>query len=522
MNQSINALSLPIVPQPLTGIRLLVRDLRRQLLWLVLLPIVGFLGGVVLAIGHAPRFLAEARLIVENIHLDASRQEMVPTSAFVDSSLVDSQVEILKSPSLMLRTIDDLKLRDQPDYARLLIVKESSFRSLLRTVFPSLDASSVASRDRESATLVQVLQERLTVRRIGQSTVVTVSFVDDDPEQAAAIVNSLVKAYQTDQSTSAASFSSSVSAWLRDRVKDLGPRSRVVSWALPPAQRQGPKTIILVAACTLAATALGTLLAMLGSGLNGRLRDPVQASLVVPGAYLGSLPVSKKAPPLPDLVQARREGTGSGSGGEVLLSSHLHVRSDGTFRAIMAGAMRDGAIWSAVLGVTATRDGEGVTTVATHLAAAAARAGFRVLLVEGNAERPTLSRAFGATEALGMTDLTGSDDEMRRVCMRTDVVGLDIMFAGRRAKTMTAHHRAERLLHVSRAMRGPYDAIVVDLPSLTSSLDVSLAAQSVDAFVHVVRWNATGGALTDREITLAGVGEKYLGFVFNRQREPVL
>ena len=522
MNQFISTLTLPTVPQPLTGARLLVQDLRRQLRWLILFPILGFLAGGILAIAHAPRFLAEARLIVENIHLDASRQEMVPTSAFVDSSLVDSQVEILKSPSLMLRTIDDLKLRDDPDYARFASPRDSSIRLFLKSVFPGLGPPLVASRDRENAALVQVLQEQLTVRRIGQSTVVTVSFVDDSPEKAAAIVNSLVKAYQTDQSASAASFSSSVSAWLKDRVKDLGPRSRVVSWALPPTQRQGPKASILVAACTLTAAALGALIAMLRSGLNGRLRDPAQASLVVPGTFLGSLPVSKNVPLLRNSAPAEGGGACAEEGGEAPLSSLLHLRSDGTFRAIIAGAMRDGAIRSAVLGITATRAGEGTTTVAVHLAAAAARAGFRVLLVDGNADEPTLSRACGAMDALGLTDLPGTDEDARRACRQSDIAGLDIMFAGRRSATIPSHSRAERLLQVSRAMRGSYDAVIVDLPSLTSSLDVSLSAPAIDAFVHVVGWNGSDGTLTEREITLAGVGGRYLGFVFNRQREPVL
>jgi hypothetical protein len=123
------------------------------------------------------------------------------------------------------------------------------------------------------ATLL-TFQNRLSVRRIGLSYVVEIGFQDRDPVKAAKIANEVADFYLADQQQSSEESAQTASAWLRDRLKDLGPRARIISVALPTGEHVGLSLKILLAAALIASLLVGIALAHLRELLDKKIRTP--------------------------------------------------------------------------------------------------------------------------------------------------------------------------------------------------------------------------------------------------------
>ncbi len=111
--------------------------------------------------------------------------------------------------------------------------------------------------------------------------------------------------------------------------------------------------------------------------------------------------------------------------------------------------------------VTAAAAFEGKSTLAVNLALAAARAGDRVLLVDGDLEQRTLTEAIAAVGHAGLSDVIAGKDSLSAVVINVPTLSVDLLPAGQ--STVRLAGQANRL--VERAMRDlatPYDVVVID------------------------------------------------------------
>lgn len=124
----------------------------------------------------------------------------------VDPMAVDSQVEMLKSRDIALAVTRELKLVDDPGFAR-----------------PSLLGRWLGSRGvtdpkvREQA-VVEVLAQNLDVHSLGLSSVISVSYRDPSADDAARIANMFARAYINSQLSVKAEEARQLASWLKSRV----------------------------------------------------------------------------------------------------------------------------------------------------------------------------------------------------------------------------------------------------------------------------------------------------------------
>ena len=115
-----------------------------------------------------------------------NNKEQVVGDNSLDSSQVESEVEILRSESIALAVVKELKLTDDPEFV-------DAKPGLWSWLF------GAPSDDARTRTAVNALRGGLSVRRVGLTHVLEISFRSPDRNTAARIANAFAQAYVTEQ-----------------------------------------------------------------------------------------------------------------------------------------------------------------------------------------------------------------------------------------------------------------------------------------------------------------------------------
>jgi capsular exopolysaccharide synthesis family protein len=166
--------------------------------------------------------------------------------------------------------------------------------------------------------------------------------------------------------------------------------------------------------------------------------------------------------------------------------------------------------------VTSATPGEGKTLTAANLAAACARQGRHVLLMECDLRRPTMARYFEGRGEIDLSDVLLQGRPWQDAIRRSGVPGLDILLANRafpRAAEFLAGADMQRLL---AELSAAYDLVILDTTPLLMAADAALLGAIVDGVLLVVRTTHTDrGAVQAAVNQLALVGAHVVGTVLN-------
>lgn len=202
-------------PQTLSTFVGLVRRQLRSMLTIVL-------GCLIVALLYlftaAPHYSSTASIVIDTRKVQLFQSQSAFGDVAVDSATVETQVEILKSENISLTVIRDLHLIDDPEFA-------GSSGGLLGAVVGSISelfsGSYVASEYELTRGALQRFASNRTVKRVGLSYVMEISFTSQDPQKAARIANAIADAYIVDQLEAKYQATRRASVWLQDRIREL-------------------------------------------------------------------------------------------------------------------------------------------------------------------------------------------------------------------------------------------------------------------------------------------------------------
>jgi succinoglycan biosynthesis transport protein ExoP len=167
-----------------------------------------------------PRYTATAELYVDTHKVQLlQQQQMLGVDAPVDSSLIDSQVEILKSENIAQAVIKDLHLLDDPEFTGPAGGLVSAIVGFFKQFMPGADTPR--SQYELSRQAVGHFAKSLTIKRLGLSYVVEIDFQSTDPQRAAKIANAIADAYVVDSLEAKYQSSRRAATWLQDHLKEL-------------------------------------------------------------------------------------------------------------------------------------------------------------------------------------------------------------------------------------------------------------------------------------------------------------
>lgn len=180
------------------------------------------------------------------------------------------------------------------------------------------------------------------------------------------------------------------------------------------------------------------------------------------------------------------------------------------------------AITSKTLGVTSSRSGEGVSSIAASLAVTAASSGQRsVLLVDANPDRPAAHRLLGVKSSPGLAEALADPSSPPSIQV-SPMEGLAVLAAGSGLKGRAIAPAASSVAGVLKSIQDSFALVVVDLPPAEQGgLTVQLA-KSLDGVLFVVEAERVRGEEIRRcRDWLVQAGVCLLGVVFNKQRRYV-
>ncbi len=179
------------------------------------------------------------------------------------------------------------------------------------------------------------------------------------------------------------------------------------------------------------------------------------------------------------------------------------------------------------LGVTSCISGEGVSTVAAHLAVAAATWSEQpVLLVDANLERPSAHARFLVEPAPGLAEAlleggasVGPSHPFVQPC---NVPNLSVLVAGQTDGRLAQVQASTRLSAVLEALEAGFALVVLDLPPASAGPFTARLAGLLDGTILVVEAERAPWEEVEREKgLLVQAGANLLGAVLNKRRQYV-
>ncbi|MBS0275697.1 MAG: hypothetical protein JSR55_15255 [Proteobacteria bacterium] len=145
-------------------------------------------------------YSASTLLMLEQRTNSVASSTSVLSSLPTDPVSVQNQIQILTSRDLAARVIADMKLYEDPEFAK---------PDAITGQMPSADA------------VIDGFERHLTAEAVGLSTTINVTFKSRDAKKAAAIANAIASAYLADQVNFEDEATRNTTTWLLDRIRSL-------------------------------------------------------------------------------------------------------------------------------------------------------------------------------------------------------------------------------------------------------------------------------------------------------------
>lgn len=385
------------------------------------------------------------------------------------------------------------------------------------------------------------VSESLSIGAKGESNIVDLSAVSTSPTLAAAIANTYASQFVKAQTQVNREFIKSALAVVNKQLARLSPAQRfgsdgldleeraqtlsllagfgynnveVASEALVPNSPSSPRTkrnTILGAALGLF---LGLGIAFLLERVDRRIRESSDMEMIYGLPMLGVVPHSRAL---------SRSGRRGGRTGTALPAAEVEAFS--LIRAHLRFFNVDRDVRT--VAIVSPAPGDGKSTVACHLAEAAARLGSRVLLLEIDLRHPTLASQLDIQPGPGLPGVLVGDvamDEAIQSVALAPSLGegltdrtLDVLVAGAVLPPNPGELLESRAMDTMLARaRATYDLVVIDTPPLNAVSDAFPLLTKVDGVI-VVGWigHSRRDAAHRLQQVLSGSGAPLLGVIAN-------
>lgn len=284
----------------------------------------------------------------------------------------------------------------------------------------------------------------------------------------------LIKVTVRDSSAQgAADLADAVSASLRTEVMELesssGVELTIVTPATVPSEPISPDVFQNLALGLVSALLAGVLAAMVRDILDNKVRKAEDIRLLTDAAIMATVPAVRAENAVTMLDDDAAQG--------IQAEAYRELRTNLRFLD-MQGSTRS-------LVVTSSVKDEGKSATSINLAAAVARSGLRVLLVDGDLRNPSIHRYLGLEGGAGLTTVLIGDADLEDVVQPLDPEGLFVLASGPLPPNPNELLDSARMTQFLDAATYHYDLVILDSSPLLAAADATVLARQVSGTLFV-------------------------------------
>lgn len=211
-------------PSETFGLRNLLAIFRRRLRLFAAIVLIVFLAALVITARTTPRYTAQAQVMLNTRQEQVVDTKAVLSSLPAESSVIDSEVEVLQSRDLARQVAEKLQLERDPEF-NWALRPDTGFSALLSrlqgrsTVPPPPRTPAEIREGRERA--ASALQGGLAVRRAGLTYIIVIAYTSLNPEKAAQIANAYAETYVQNQISAKYAANNQANSFLDTRLNQL-------------------------------------------------------------------------------------------------------------------------------------------------------------------------------------------------------------------------------------------------------------------------------------------------------------
>jgi capsular exopolysaccharide synthesis family protein len=363
----------------------------------------------------------------------------------------------------------------------------------------NIEVAEEVQEDLDSPESAESLLDQVSAEPVAQSNIVTVTAEAPTPEEAQALANAFATTaielrtealhdYIDDalpgleaqlEENPDPELQATV-AQLRVLSRSDDPTMRVQTEATLPTEPVAPRKALSIAVGILVGLVLGVGAAFALDVLDPRLRREEQL---------------RRLYRLPILARIPKESGGGGQSTPLnpLGLSPAAAEAYRSLRGTLAIAHRGSGEDSTAILVTGSSPAEGKTTTAINLATSLASGNNKVILIETDLRRPSISRTLGIQAHQGVVSALLESTTLEDALVTSDAFGpnLSMLLADHEGGWITelfALPAARRLIDEARTLA---DYVILDSPPLTDVIDALPLASYVDDVLLVVRLSHT-------------------------------
>ena len=251
--------------------------------------------------------------------------------------------------------------------------------------------------------------------------------------------------------------------------------------------------------------ALSVLLVLLGGLYRLRVHSPATLEEVT------ALPVYSM---IPSARRRKKEGLLDHllvNSNHALAESLRHVRTQMRLR-------HKGLETPRVVAVTSALPGDGKTSFAAMLATICAQCGDRVLVIDGDLRRPCVDKAFHVDKKNGLVDVLTGRVELSDAIQKTHETGVHLLTARATPSHALALIDSAKFWQCLRELRGDYDLVLLDTPSLLNFSDALILSGQADLTLLAVRQGLSSRRLKQAVDLLKPVANNPVATILTRVR----
>lgn len=273
----------------------------------------------------------------------------------------------------------------------------------------------------------------------------------------------------------------------------------VVDAADVPQKPSSPKLVINLLLSLLAGLASGGLLAFILEQMDETIVDPAEVQRRLGLPLLGSVPNVQDATPKDALLDRKSD----------LVDAYLAVQTN-------LGFTTDHGIPRS-FSVTSTRPAEGKSTSALALATTLARAGKKVILLDGDMRSPSIHHLAGVGHERGLSNFLTGDDDIESMVFPMSDLGFMAMSAGPLPPNAAELLTSNRLAKLISQLLEEFDHVVIDSPPVMGLADAPLIGTKVEGVIFAVESHGIRSSLVKTALgRLASANARVMGGILTK------